>query len=127
MANKKTIVLLIEDDLFLLGMYANKLALKNFTVIIAEDGEKGLKLAKQELPDIIILDIILPKKNGLEVLKELKISKATSKIPVILLTNLSQEEEIKKGFALGAKSYLIKAHFTPEDVVEEIRKVLGGK
>ena len=125
MQNKKIKILIIEDDSFLLSMYAAKFNLENFTVIIAEDGKKGLKIAFNELPDIILLDILLPKKSGFNVLKELKGDKNMSKIPVILLTNLSQKAEIEQGLSLGVEDYLIKAHFMPSEVVEKIKKILS--
>ncbi len=127
MAENKIKILLVEDDPFLLNMYATKFELENFKVIVAEDGEKGVKLAMKESPDIILLDIILPKMNGFEVLKKLKDDKELSKIPVILLTNLSQKNEIEQGLAMGAKDYLIKAHFMPSEVVDKIKEVLKSK
>ncbi len=124
MGSEKIKILLIEDDPFLLSMYATKFESENFKVIIAEDGEKGLKLAAREMPSIILLDILLPKMDGFEVLKELKNNKATGYIPVILLTNLSQKTEIEQGLSMGAEDYLIKAHFMPSEVVEKIKEVL---
>ena len=118
-------ILLIEDDPFLLSMYSTKFEIENFLVVAAEDGEKGLKLAISDLPDIILLDIMLPKMNGFEVLENLKKNKNTAEIPVILLTNLNQKDEIERGLALGANDYLIKAHFMPSEVVDKIKKVLG--
>lgn len=118
-------ILLVEDDSFLLGMYAAKFAMEDFKVITAEDGEKAVRVALKELPDIILLDIILPKLNGFEVLKLLNNKAATKKIPVVLLTNLSQKDEIEKGLAMGAEDYLIKAHFMPSEVVEKIKKILN--
>lgn len=123
--NIKIKILIVEDDSFLLSMYAAKFSLENFEVITAEDGEKGLKLAFKELPDIILLDIFLPKKDGFDVLKELKEDEGTKKIPVILLTNLSQKSEIEQGLNMGAEDYLIKAHFMPSEVVEKIKKTLS--
>lgn len=125
MAQDKIKILLVEDDLFLLGMYATKFEMENFKVITAEDGEKAVRLASKEAPDIILLDIILPKVNGFEVLRQLKASRLTAGIPVILLTNLSQKDEIDQGLKMGAKDYLIKAHFMPSEVVEKIKKVLN--
>lgn len=122
---EKTKILLVEDDSFLLGMYAAKLELDGFKVIMAEDGEKAIRVALKELPAIILLDIILPKLNGFEVLKQLKQEPTTAKIPVILLTNLSQRNEIEQGIKMGAEEYLIKAHFMPSEVVEKIKKVLN--
>ncbi|MBA3047041.1 response regulator [Patescibacteria group bacterium] len=127
MQNKKIKILIIEDDSFLLGMYAAKFNLEKFEVILAEDGEKGLMLAFKELPDVILLDIFLPKKNGFDVLKELKGDESAKKIPVILLTNLSQKSEIEQGLSLGAADYLIKAHFMPSEVVEKVKKTLTLK
>jgi len=124
MPNKKIKILLVEDDLFLLNMYATKFELENFEVIIAEDGEKGYKMAGKEMPDIILLDIMLPKINGFEVLERLKIEDRTRNIPVLLLTNLGQKDDIEKAVSLGAVDYLIKAHFMPSEVVSKIKKIL---
>lgn len=125
MPKEKITILLVEDDSFLLGIYAAKLAKENFKVIIAEDGEKAARLALKELPDVILLDIMLPGLNGFEVLKRLKAEAATARIPIILLTNLSRREDIERGLKMGAKDYLIKAHFMPSEVVEKIKKSLS--
>jgi len=125
MPSDKIKILLVEDDSFLLSMYGTKFELEGFKVIMAEDGEKAVRLALKEKPDIILLDIILPKMNGFEVLRQLKAEPATAVIPVILLTNLSQKEDIEKGLAMGAQDYLIKAHFMPSEVVDKIKKVLN--
>ena len=90
-------ILLIEDDPFLLSMYSTKFEIEKFNVVVADDGEKGLALANKEAPDIILLDILMPKMNGFEVLENLKAVKKTKDIPVILLTNLNQKDEIEKG------------------------------
>jgi len=118
-------ILLIEDDPFLLSMYSTKFEAEGFAVLSAENGEKGLALALSERADIILLDILMPKMNGFEVLEKLKSAQSTMNIPVILLTNLNQKDEIEKGMALGAVDYMIKAHFMPSEVVAKIRKVLG--
>jgi len=125
MTKEKIKIFLVEDDAFLLSMYATKFEMEGFKVIMAEDGEKAVRLAQKEIPDIILLDIILPKMNGFEVLTQLKANSATARIPVILLTNLSQKDEIEKGLKLGAVDYLIKAHFMPSEVVDKIKKVLN--
>lgn len=124
MPSKKT-VLLVEDDEFLAELYATKLSLEGLEVTLASDGEKGLKMAKDTQPDLILLDIILPKMDGFEVLSVLKADSATKSIPVILLTNLSQKDEVRKGLDLGAEDYLIKAHFMPSEVVGKIKKIIG--
>jgi len=126
MAGAKNKILIIEDDSFLLTMYATKFELENYQVITAEDGEKGLKLAQKEMPDIILLDILLPKLNGFEVLKALKEKFETKDIKVILLTNLSQRGEVQQGLSLGALDYLIKAHYMPSEVVEKVNKILSN-
>lgn len=124
MANKKSI-LLVEDDEFLAELYATKLNLEGFEVSLAVNGEKGLKLAKEVAPDLILLDIILPKMDGFEVLKGIKSDPNIKNIPVILLTNLSQKDEVQKGLDLGAVDYLIKAHFMPSEVVKKIKQIIG--
>ncbi len=125
MNENKIAVLLVEDDSFLLGMYATKFELEGFEVLTAEDGEKGLKAAKEKRPDIILLDILMPRMNGVEVLEELKKDDTTKGIPVILLTNLNQKEEIERCMSMGANDYLIKAHFMPSEVIEKVKKILN--
>jgi len=121
---KKAKILLVEDDNFLVEMYTTKFELEGFEVISAEDGQKGLDMVKRESPDIILLDILMPKMDGFAVLDALKKDKTTADIPVILLTNLGQKDDVKKGFEKGAVGYLIKAHFMPSEVVEKIKKIL---
>ncbi len=118
-------ILLIEDDTFLAGMYVTKLTMEGFTVALAGDGQEGLSLAKEKIPDLILLDILLPKMNGFDVLKVLKSDASTKKVPVILLTNLGQKSDVVKGLDLGAADYLIKAHFMPSEVVAKIKEVLA--
>ncbi|MCK9578925.1 MAG: response regulator [Methanoregula sp.] len=123
--NKVLKILLVEDDNFLLGMYADKFRAEGFEAHIADNGAKGLRLAKEKSPDVILLDVMLPKMDGFEMLRELQKDAATKNIPVILLTNLSQKDEVKKGLMLGAKDFLIKAHFMPQEVVEKVKTVLS--
>ena len=123
---KKIKILLVEDDPFLLGMYGTKFEIEGFSVITADNGADGLEAADRERPDIILLDIVLPRMNGLEVLAKLKADKATAGIPVIVLTNLNQRDEIERGVSLGADDYLVKAHFSPAEVVGKIKKILSG-
>ena len=117
-------ILIVEDDAFLIGIYATKLELEGFTVIQAKDGEAGLKAAQKELPDIVLLDILMPKLDGFQVLETLKKDPKTKKIPVVLLSNLGQKEDVERGQALGATDYLIKAHFVPSETVQKIKKIL---
>jgi len=126
MNNKKNItILLIEDDSFLISMYSTKFEIEGFNIISANNGEKGLEAVSKNKVDIILLDILMPKMNGFEVLKNLKKQQKTAKIPVILLTNLNQKDEIDKGLTLGADDYLVKAHFMPSEVVNKIKKILN--
>jgi len=124
MAKEKTKILLIEDDNFLVEMYTTKFELEGFEVTSAEDGKKGLDMVKKIKPDIILLDILMPKMDGFAVLDALKKDTGTANIPVILLTNLGQKDDVKKGFEKGAVGYLIKAHFMPSEVVDKIKKIL---
>ncbi|MFA6428609.1 MAG: response regulator [Candidatus Buchananbacteria bacterium] len=126
-SDKKIKILLVEDDAFLAELYATKFKLENFEVILAMDGEKALELVQKKVPDIILLDLILPKINGFVVLETLKKGQDTKDIPVILLTNLSQKGDVDRGLAMGAKDYLIKAHFMPSEVVAKIKKIIGLK
>lgn len=115
-------ILIVEDDKFLSGIYEKKLIIEGFKVGVANNGAEGLAQAKQHPPQVILLDILLPKLDGLTVLQELKLNEATKNIPVILLTNLGQKDEMDKGLKLGAADYLIKAHFKPSEVVQRIKK-----
>lgn len=121
---KKTRIALVEDDPFLSSMYSTKFELEGFEVLSANDGIKGVELITTELPDLILLDILMPKKNGFGVLEDIKKNKTTKNIPVILLTNLNQTDEVERGMELGAVDYLIKAHFMPSEVVDKIKKAL---
>lgn len=123
-AKRQPTILLVEDDEFLAELYATKLGLEGFSVHVANDGRKGLKSAREVHPDLMLLDIILPKMDGFEVLRQLKSDAETKGIPVILLTNLSQRSEVQQGLDLGALDYLIKAHFMPSEVVTKIKSVL---
>ena len=117
-------ILIIEDEASLRNTMADFLNEENFKAIGAEDGEIGIQLAKKELPDLILLDIILPKKDGFEVLTELKNDESTKKIPVILLTNLESPEDVEKAFAKGVTTYLVKSNYKLEDIVKKIKETL---
>ncbi len=120
-----TSVLIIEDDTFLANIYKTKFEMEGFKVSVSENGEVGLADAKKKKPQIILLDILLPKMDGFTVLKHLKGEAETKDIPVILLTNLGQKDDVEKGLELGAVDYLIKAHFKPSETVDKVKKVLG--
>lgn len=126
-SNKKTTVLIVEDDTTLAKMYQQKFELDNFTVLLSADGEAGLVQAKENHPDIILLDVIMPKMDGFTTLAALKAEEITKNIPVILLTNLGQEEDVGKGTKMGAIGYLIKANLTPGEVVAKVKDALKIK
>ncbi|MBI2454374.1 MAG: response regulator [Parcubacteria group bacterium] len=117
-------ILLVEDDPFLLDMYSTKFKEVGFDVSVAQDGEMALVKAKEVMPDLVLLDVVLPKKDGFEVLKSLKSDSQTAGIPVVMLTNLGLEGDVKRGLELGAQSYIIKAHFTPTEVVAKVKEIL---
>lgn len=119
-------VLIVEDDQFLRDLFAMKLKKEGAAVIEVEDGEAALRKIEEENLNLVLLDIVLPKLDGFEVLKAVKgDSKSDSaKIPIIMLTNLGQQDDVKKGLDLGADAYIIKAHFTPSEVVTKIKEVL---
>jgi DNA-binding response OmpR family regulator len=122
---KQIKVLLVEDDPFLMSMYAAKFESERYKVLTADNGLSAVEMAVKEKPDIILLDVLLPKINGFEALKRIRKDKTTTAIPVIILTNLGQMNEVEQGLALGASDYLVKAHFTPTEVMDKIKKVLG--
>lgn len=124
---KRIKVLLIEDDEFLAEMYSNKFGQGGFEVITCADGKEALAMAAEKMPDIILLDILLPKLDGLAVLQNLKRRAKTKNIPVAVLTNLGKKEDIKKGLDKGADAYLIKAHFLPSEVIGKIKRLVGKK
>lgn len=124
MAEIKKTILIIEDDKFLRGLMSQKLLKEGFDVVEANDGEQGLRKIKEEKPGLILLDLILPGIDGFAVLAEIKEDPALAEIPVIILSNLGQREDIEKGLKLGAIDYLIKAHFTPGEIIEKIKKAL---
>lgn len=119
-------ILLVEDEEFIRDLYVRQLAKAGFQVKSAPDGQTGLSLLKSEAFDLLLLDIMLPGMNGLQLLREFKTQNPNSPMITILLTNLGQEAVIKEGFELGAQAYLIKASYTPDQVVNEVKNALGG-
>lgn len=117
-------ILIVEDDPFLSEMYATKLAQEKFEIEFAKDGKEALTKTKEAKPDLILLDIVLPKMDGFEVLQKIKKDPELKKIKIIALTNLGQKEEIERGYALGVDDYIVKAHFTPTEVIAKVKQVL---
>lgn len=127
MPEKNGKILLVEDNKFLSQLYVGKLYANNFDVELAENGREALEKAKDDLPDLILLEIVIPELDGFEVIENLKKDAQTKQIPVVILTNLTQKEAVEKGFQLGAADYLIKAHFTPTEVVAKVKKIIAKK
>ena len=117
-------ILLVEDDTFLSNIYQTKFVKEGYQVVAAGDGEEALKAVRTKKPDIILLDVLLPKLDGFAVLERLKKDAETKDIPVILLTNLGQRDDVERGLQLGAADYLIKAHFKPSETVAKVKKIL---
>jgi DNA-binding response OmpR family regulator len=123
----KQSILIIEDEQTILKAIQIALEDAGYAVLTAIDGESGEEAAKSNTPDLILLDIILPRKNGLDVLKSLKAAEPTSRIPVILLTNLSDTETVSQGVALGARGYLVKENYSLDEVVAKVKEVFKKK
>lgn len=119
-------ILLVEDEDFIRELYTRQLTKAGFAVKSAVDGQSGLDTLKAEQFDLLLLDIMLPGMNGLQLLREFKTQNPNSPMITILLTNLGQEAVIKEGFELGAQAYLIKASYTPDQVVSEVKNALFG-
>jgi DNA-binding response OmpR family regulator len=120
-------ILIIEDESALQKTLGEVLSQQGYEILPALNGEVGLKLAQSEKPDLILLDLILPKIHGFDVLKKIKDNPETKKIPVIVLTNLESIEDIKKAIELGATTYLVKANYSLEELTIKINQVFQGK
>jgi len=120
-------ILIIEDDATLQKVLTQYLIEEKFEVRSALDGEIGVKTAFSEKPDLILLDIILPKKDGYKVMEEIKANEQTKKIPILILTNLENIIDVEKALELGATTYMVKADYKLEDVAAKIKEILGMK
>lgn len=120
-------ILIIEDDKFLRDLMTQKLAKDGFTVMTAVDGDEGLKAVMADTPDIVVLDLILPKVDGFGVLEQMKKNDKLSQVPVLVLSNLGQKEDVTRAVSLGAEDFLIKSNFTLGEIVEKIKGILNKK
>ena len=120
-------VAIVEDEPFLASMYKAKFEMEGFEVLRAADGLEGLEIIKKENPDIVLLDIVMPKMDGFDVLTSLHSDAKVARIPVIILTNLGQRSDIEKGLKLGAVDYIVKANYTPAQVVVKVKEHLKIK
>jgi DNA-binding response OmpR family regulator len=117
-------ILVIEDDKFLRELISQKILKEGYDIAEAVDGEKGIEAVKKEMPDLVLLDLILPGIDGFEVLARIKADPSVAQIPVIILSNLGQKDDIEKGIKMGATDYMIKAHFTPTEIIAKVRTIL---
>lgn len=124
MAEAKGKILIIEDDRYISKMYQLKLSLEGYVVQVADNGRLGVDKVKEFMPDIILLDILMPELDGFEVLQIIKSDENTKDIPVLIMSNLGQEDHIQKGMEMGAVGYIVKSQFTPSKVVETIKEII---
>jgi len=117
-------VLLIDDDQFIQAVYKSALSQENIEVVLSSDGEDGMQKAISEVPDLVLLDMLLPKKDGFDVIHDLKSNPALAQIPIIVISALSQDADIAKVKELGAVEYLPKGQFSPQEVTEKIKNIL---
>lgn len=116
-------IAVIEDDVFFQKFYSTRLTEKGYEIVVASDGEEGLEKIKTERPNAILLDIIMPKKNGFELLEDLQNDPELSKIPVLVFSTLGQEDDIKRAMSLGAKDYVNKSFFDFNNLVSKIAEI----
>jgi len=119
-------ILLAEDDPFIIDIYTTKLKQANLDVEVVNEGDEVLERARKQKPDLLLLDIVLPTMNGWEILRAIRNSEDLKNLPVVILSNLYQKDEVEKGLKFGALKYLIKAHYTPSEVVKEVKKILAS-
>ncbi|OGF74742.1 hypothetical protein A3J56_03350 [Candidatus Giovannonibacteria bacterium RIFCSPHIGHO2_02_FULL_46_20] len=122
-----TSVLIVEDDRFLRDLIQQKLTKEGFTTISAVDGEEGLKITKEQKPHLVLLDLILPGMDGFEVLRKIKSDPETAATPVVVLSNLGQKEDMDRAMKIGADDFMVKAHFTPTEIISKVRSILKEK
>lgn len=119
-------ILIVEDEPMISEVYQKKFQEQGFKVLSAVAGDQVLEIVKKEKVDVILLDLLIPKMDGFEVIKNLRSGKYDPNIRIVISSNLSQVEHLDKAFALGADSFFVKAHFTPGQVVKEVNKILGN-
>ncbi len=117
-------ILIVDDDDFLLDMYAMKFREAGFLVDIAKNGEEAISKAKEVQPDVMLLDVVMPKMDGFEALRILKEGNIIPNALIFILSNLGQKEDIERGLKLGARDYIVKAQFTPSEVVAKVKSFL---
>ncbi len=123
-ANQPPKILLIEDEEIIVDLLGKKLEKEGYEVVIARDGEEGLEKMREGNPDLILLDIVMPKKDGMEVLEEMMNDEKINGIPVVIISNSGQPVELKRAKELGVRDWLIKTEFDPQEVLEKVEKNL---
>ena len=121
-----TKILITEDDPLMSRMYQKIFTFEGFEVIMAADGQEGLDKIRAEMPTLVLLDVMMPKLNGLQVLEKLKADPATKSIPVIMLTNLSSQQDAENAMLKGAVKYIVKSEYDPKQVADIVKEVLAG-
>lgn len=116
-------ILLIEDEKIMVDLLQKKIAMEGYDISVARDGEEGLEMMRNNKPDLILLDIIMPKKGGFDVMEEMQTDKELKEIPIIIISNSGQPVEIDRAKELGVKDFLIKTEFDPQEVIEKIKKI----
>jgi two-component system alkaline phosphatase synthesis response regulator PhoP len=119
-------ILLVEDDLPMVKMYSTKLKIEGFQVEAAHDGEQGLEKVGKEKIDLVLLDLMIPKLGGMELLEKMRADEKLKKVPVVILSNLSQEQDIQRSKELGVNHFLVKSNHTPSQVVEIVKSYFPG-
>lgn len=118
-------ILLVEDEEIVIDLLQRKLTSEGYKVLVAKDGEEGLKMMKEAKPDLVLLDIIMPKKGGFEVMEEMQEDPELKKIPVVIISNSGQPVELDRAKELGAKDWLIKTQFDPQEVIVKVVRQIG--
>jgi len=118
-------ILLVEDEELMIDLLQRKLQKEGYEISVARDGEEGLKAMREVKPNLVLLDIIMPKMGGFEVMEEMGKNKELKKIPVIVISNSGQPVELDEAQRLGAKDWLIKTEFDPQEVVDKVVKQIG--
>jgi CheY-like chemotaxis protein len=118
-------ILLVEDEEIMIDLLKRKLTAENYKVSVAKDGEEGLRAIRKIKPDLILLDIVMPKMGGFEVMEKMQEDKELIKIPVIVISNSGQPVELDRAQKLGAKDWLIKTEFDPQEVIDKVKKQVG--
>lgn len=118
-------IVLMEDEELIISLLQKKLVKEGYNVVVARDGQEGLELVKKEKPDLVLLDIIMPKKGGFEVMEEISNDKLLKSTPIIIISNSGQPVELGRAKKLGVRDWVIKVEFDPEEVVEKVKKQIG--